>query len=72
MHHQFGGQPDGGVGDTPLVLSVMANPGGGMVLNLTGPPEATGILEMTTNLGLFNGWQFLNTNVLTSMARRNS
>jgi hypothetical protein len=50
--------------DTPLVLSVVPNPGGGMVLNLTGPPEATGILEMTTNLGMFNGWQCLDTNVL--------
>jgi hypothetical protein len=50
--------------NTPLVLSVMENPGGGVVLNLTGPPEATGILEMTTNLAVFTEWQFLSTNVL--------
>lgn len=50
--------------DTPLVLSVLQNPGGGVVLNLSGPPEATSILEMTTNLGMVNCWQILNTNVL--------
>jgi hypothetical protein len=44
----------------PLVLTVAANPGGGVVLTANGPPGGSCILEVTTNLPYC--WQDLFTN----------
>ena len=48
----------------PFALSAANDPGVGMVLNVTGPPNDTFIMEMTTNLGLPAGWLPLSTNLL--------
>jgi hypothetical protein len=48
----------------PFALTVANDPGVGMVLNVTGPPNDSFIMEMTTNLGLPAGWLPLSTNLL--------
>jgi len=47
----------------PVVLTVTSNPNTGTVLNVTGPPDETFILEMTTNLVLPACWLPLSTNM---------
>lgn len=48
--------------NVPLQLTAAEYSDAGMVLNLTGPPDDTFIVQMTTDLTLPDGWQSLGTN----------